>query len=83
MPDTSDLPEGSSSKRIIVYHASKDALGPKTDVILSRLGYQMLLPRGDGGPFSVIVLAIQVRARPDAYQSKICFTQYECCSLIT
>ncbi|MEM9178030.1 MAG: PilZ domain-containing protein [Myxococcota bacterium] len=30
--------------RTIVYHASRDALGPKTDVILSRLGYQMLLP---------------------------------------
>ena len=44
MADTSDLPEGSSSKRIIVYHASKDALGPRTDVILSRLGYQMLSP---------------------------------------
>lgn len=30
--------------RIIVYHASRDALGPMTDVILSRLGYQMVLP---------------------------------------
>lgn len=30
--------------RTIVYHASRDALGPKTDVILSRLGYQMVLP---------------------------------------
>jgi hypothetical protein len=31
-------------KRTIVYHASREALGPRTDVILSRLGYQMLLP---------------------------------------
>ena len=30
--------------RNIVYHASRDAMGPNTDVILSRLGYQMLLP---------------------------------------
>jgi hypothetical protein len=30
--------------RTIVYHASRDALGPRTDVILSRLGYQMLMP---------------------------------------
>ena len=30
--------------RTIVYHASRDSLGLKTDVILSRLGYQMLLP---------------------------------------
>ncbi len=30
--------------RTIVYHASRDALGPMTDVILSRLGYQMVLP---------------------------------------
>jgi len=33
-----------SWSRTIVYHASRDALGPRTDVILSRLGYQMLLP---------------------------------------
>lgn len=39
-----DMPEEPSRKRTIVYHASKDALGPMTDVILSRLGYQMLLP---------------------------------------
>lgn len=31
-------------KRTIVCHAPKGALGPKTDVILSRLGYRMLLP---------------------------------------
>ena len=31
-------------KRTIVYHASNEALGPMTDVILSRLGYQLLLP---------------------------------------
>lgn len=30
--------------RTIVYHASEDALGAKTDVILSRLGYRMLVP---------------------------------------
>ena len=29
---------------MIVCHAPADALGPKTDVILSRLGYRMLLP---------------------------------------
>ncbi|MBJ21456.1 MAG: PilZ domain-containing protein [bacterium] len=33
-----------SPSRTIIYHASGDALGPMTDVILSRLGYQMLLP---------------------------------------
>jgi len=31
-------------KRTIVYHASRDALSPKTDVILNRLGYRLLLP---------------------------------------
>lgn len=31
-------------KRTIVYHASRDALGARTDAILSRLGYQMVLP---------------------------------------
>lgn len=31
-------------KRTIVCHASVDALGPKTDPILSRLGYRMMLP---------------------------------------
>lgn len=41
MPDTPDSPFW---KRSIVYYASKDALGPKTDVILSRLGYKMFLP---------------------------------------
>ena len=40
MPD-SDAP---SWKRTIVYHAARDALGARTDSILSRLGYQMLLP---------------------------------------
>jgi len=30
--------------RTIVYHGPRDALGPMTDVILSRLGYQMVLP---------------------------------------
>lgn len=30
--------------RTIVYHASNEALGTMTDVILSRLGYQLLLP---------------------------------------
>ena len=39
-----DLPEAASWKRTIVYHASKEALGPKTDVILGRLGYKMFLP---------------------------------------
>jgi hypothetical protein len=31
-------------KRTIVYHASRDALAPKTDVILNRLGYRLLFP---------------------------------------
>jgi hypothetical protein len=44
MPDMPDMPEEPSWKRTVVYHASKDALGPMTEVILSRLGYQMLLP---------------------------------------
>jgi hypothetical protein len=30
--------------RTILFHASREALGPMTDVILSRLGYQMVLP---------------------------------------
>jgi len=30
--------------RTIIFHASRDALGQMTDVILSRLGYQMVLP---------------------------------------
>jgi hypothetical protein len=34
----------SSWNRTIVYHAPHEALGPMTDVILSRLGYQMVLP---------------------------------------
>lgn len=33
-----------SWKRTVVCHASKDAFGPMTDSILSRLGYRMLLP---------------------------------------
>lgn len=46
MPDfSSDSPVHAPAwKRTIIYHASRDALGPRTDVILSRLGYQMLLP---------------------------------------
>lgn len=39
-----DVPEEPFRKRTIVCHASKEALGSMTDVILSRLGYQMLLP---------------------------------------
>jgi hypothetical protein len=31
-------------KRTIVYHGAREALGPQTDVILSRLGYRMVLP---------------------------------------
>jgi hypothetical protein len=31
-------------KRMIVCHAPVDALGPKTDLILSRLGYRLVLP---------------------------------------
>lgn len=31
-------------KRTIVYHASRDALAPMTDVILNRLGYRLLFP---------------------------------------
>ena len=42
--DREPLAHAPSWSRTIVYHASRDALGPKTDVILSRLGYQMLLP---------------------------------------
>ena len=41
MPDSS---ESLSRKRTIVYHASKEALGPRTDVILGRLGYGMFSP---------------------------------------
>ena len=46
MPDfSSDSPVHAPAwKRTIIYHASSDALGPRTEVILSRLGYQMLLP---------------------------------------
>jgi len=46
MPDPrrESLAQAPTWSRTIVYHASRDALGPKTDVILSRLGYQMLLP---------------------------------------
>jgi len=36
----SDMP----AKRTIVYHGSKEALGPATDVILTRLGYRLVLP---------------------------------------
>ena len=52
-PDFEPMPEISptlagrdapSWKRTIVYYASREALGPRTDAILSRLGYQMLLP---------------------------------------
>lgn len=32
--------------RTILYYASSDALGPMTDVILSRLGYEVVLPEG-------------------------------------
>jgi hypothetical protein len=31
-------------KRTIVYHGSKEALGPATDVILTRLGYRLVPP---------------------------------------
>ena len=42
---SSDSPvQAPAWNRTIIYHASRDALGPRTDVILSRLGYQMLLP---------------------------------------
>lgn len=46
MPDRPEAPlaQAPTWSRTIVYHASRDALGPMTDVILSRLGYQMLLP---------------------------------------
>ena len=46
MSDSSHGPLARAPRRTrtIVYHASQDALGPKTDVILSRLGYPMLLP---------------------------------------
>jgi hypothetical protein len=46
MPDfESDLlPQAPNWGRTIVYHASLDALGPRTDAVLSRLGYQMLAP---------------------------------------
>ncbi len=37
-------PDAPPWKRTIVYYASREALGSRTDVILSRLGYQMLLP---------------------------------------
>jgi hypothetical protein len=33
-----------SWNRTIVYHASRDALGPKTVIILSRLGYHLVSP---------------------------------------
>jgi len=36
--------ENATWKRTIVYHASRDALAPKTDVMLNRLGYRLLLP---------------------------------------
>ena len=41
MPGLSEKPPW---RRAIVYYAPHEALGPKTDVILSRLGYQLLLP---------------------------------------
>jgi len=45
MSDISDIPEEPSWKRSVVYHGSKEALGPKTDVILGRLGYPIFLPQ--------------------------------------
>jgi len=46
MPEShsDSLAQAPSWNRTILYHASRDALGARTDVILSRLGYQMLLP---------------------------------------
>jgi hypothetical protein len=38
------MPEASPRKRTIVYHAPKEALGPRTDVILGRLGYRIFSP---------------------------------------
>ena len=38
------MSESHFRKRNIIYHASSDALGPKTDVLLGRFGYQMHLP---------------------------------------
>ena len=47
MPESHPEPlaQAPTWSRTIVYHASRDALGERTDVILSRLGYQMLLPQ--------------------------------------
>lgn len=58
MMESSDpiSPRSPAWSRTLVYHASLDALGPKTDVILSRLGYRMVTPaafealRRDGFP---------------------------------
>lgn len=44
MQEMSELPEKLPWKRTIVCHAPAEALGPRTDVILSRLGYQLLSP---------------------------------------
>ncbi len=46
MPESNSDPvsDRPSWNRTIVYYASREALGPKTDVILARLGYQLVLP---------------------------------------
>lgn len=44
MSESESFAQAPTWSRTIVYHASRDALGPRTDVILSRLGYQMLMP---------------------------------------
>lgn len=38
------MEESTPWKRTIVYHGSSEALGPGTDVMLSRLGYRMMRP---------------------------------------
>jgi hypothetical protein len=43
-PSMDDTPEVLSRNRTIVCHASKEALGPKTDVILGRFGYKIFSP---------------------------------------
>lgn len=40
----SDTPTATAPARTILFHASRDALGPMTDVILAKLGYTIVEP---------------------------------------
>ncbi|MEZ4353091.1 MAG: PilZ domain-containing protein [Myxococcota bacterium] len=61
------MPQEPLVQRTIVYHASREALGPMTDIILARLGYHLVLPEAferaaaEGAPTSVDMLLLDER----------------------